>query len=212
LSSWWTVSCSMSPGNAALQARSCNTSRGRNINVKPLSFFLSFLPSFFFLSLFRSLVPCSCFCPNGQHLFCHQSCCECGGVRSRHPLPDIKLRPPLSRVSDMSRCYFLIPQGNHFHCRPCFLLHDNRMNFWFGKKGCSVDWLIGRLIKVTQTSNTACRVVVTYRNKCRQLDGFHSVAKAVHHWLDWLVKVEPRISIKQSNLPSIITVYYNTAA
>jgi len=31
-----------------------------------------------------------------------------------------------------------------------------------------IDWLIGRLVKFTRTSSSACRGVVTHLNKCRQ--------------------------------------------
>ena len=79
------------------------------------------------------------------------------------PLPDIKLWPSLCRVSDdMSRCHFLIPQGNHFHCRPCFLYMMTMWTFDSGETAVGlIDWLIGRLVKFSRTSSVACRGVVT---------------------------------------------------
>jgi hypothetical protein len=94
-------------------------------------------------------------------------------VWSHHPLPDIKLWPSLCRVSDIARCYFLIPQGNHFHCVACFLYMMIVWTFDSGETAVGlidwlIDWLVGRLVKFAWTSSMACRGVVAQRNKCRQ--------------------------------------------
>jgi hypothetical protein len=79
---------------------------------------------------------------------CHQGRRGCGCVKSHRPLPDVKLRPSLLRVSDLLRCHFLILQGSHFHWTPCFLTWWPCEHLVLEKRmyNRSFDWLIDRSI------------------------------------------------------------------